>query len=253
MPHCTECGARYIGDPGECPGCGGARNHRLMPADSGIVDVRAMDEDSGGPLRAVARFASAAEAGYFAHELQSRLQIPVRLQSEDDFDALSGHWSNRLLLLVPESEASTAASALQELVHDNQEDESPHGNLLAALRDSGPWSMAAGLDVAPGARSDSGINWVPIILTLAAGSAAFWGVRKLQEAGPPPPPIGLQEKLWKRLADSESGWAVRSEERAGELRLVIDPGRELAVIREDADGDGVFESELALRPLFAER
>ena len=91
-----------------------------------------------------------------------------------------------------------------------------------------------------------------IVLTLAAGSAAIWGVRKLNEApkpGGPVPVNGREGQLWNTLRLPNSGWALSHDEIPGRRQLRIDARRGLMVIQEDADADGVYESELHLRPV----
>ena len=237
MPRCGACGRGVVEAQEFCAACESARDEAEY-VDSGEALL------SGEPMVHVARFRNAAEAGFFADELEDRLQVPVRLQAEENFDALTGYWANRFVLLVPENAGVSAAALLREIVEQTEGDEDEP--LMAS---AGPPDLQRRR---PGA-SPSGINWVPIVLTLAAGSAAIWGIRKLNEAPKPnagPVPVnGREGQLWNTLGLPNGGWSLKHEEIPGRRRLRIDAQRGLVVIQEDADADGIYESELRLRPV----
>lgn len=245
MPRCGACGRRLVDDQEFCAACTAARDDEASvgPGEEGAV--------SGEPMVQVARFSNAAEAGFFADELQDRLQISVSLQVEENFDALTGYWGNRMALLVPESAGSAAAMLLQEILEQTEEDGEALAPDAEAL-DGGSWTGTE-FEVAEAGSPQSGINWVPIVLTLAAGSAAIWGVRKLNEAPRPnagPVPVnGREEQLWNTLRMPHGGWMLNHDEIPGRRQLRIDGRRGLVVIQEDANGDGVYESELHLKPV----
>ena len=246
MPRCGACGRGLAEDQEFCAACEAARD------DAANVDPGEASP-SGEPMVQVARFNNTAEAGFFADELD-RLQIPVRLHVEENFDAMAGHWRHRMVLLVPESAAASAAAMLREVLE--QTDDEPERRTVASEAglnsEVDPWD-APGYETAESASPQSGINWVPIVLTLAAGSAAIWGVRKLNEAPKPnagPVPVnGREGELWNTLRLPNGGWALNHEEIPGRRQLQIDARRGLVVIQEDADADGVYESELHLRPV----
>ena len=244
---CGACGRRLVEDQELCAACEAARD------DAAEVDPGERSP-AGEPMVQVARFNNAAEAGFFADELQDRLRIPVRLHLEENFDALTGYWANRMVLLVPESAGSSAAGLLREIVEQTEGEEDEPARTAAVsppAAEIDSWSEAE-FQTADTAAPQSGINWVPIVLTLAAGSAAIWGVRKLNEApkpGGPVPVNGREGQLWNTLRLPNSGWALSHDEIPGRRQLRIDARRGLMVIQEDADADGVYESELHLRPV----
>lgn len=260
MPRCADCGRRFVGDQETCPACSQPLRSRGASADDARAGFAARASEpplnelaAGSPLVPVARFANAAEAGYFAHELQWRQDVPVQLRVEQDFDALSGFWTTRYLLLVPEADGPSAALLLQRLVEQTDGDDPLPDEPLGL-------DPAARLSVeeligsrGPAAAARPGVNWVPIVLTLAAGSAAFWGVRKLHDrpkVNLPVAPVGRHHnELWRTLAAPDGPWALQHDAINGTRELWIDTQRNVAVIREDADGDGRFERELHLRPL----
>ena len=250
MPRCSCCGRRFVGEQEICAICSDPlRSRQELPQDdicNGVWDSD-VEESTWGPMIPIARFNNAAEAGFFAYELQAAEDVPVRMAAEDDFNALGGQWSTRYMLLAPEDHAQTAALALKELVEQSEGDElmEPHSTLArraAFIGDpvSGPMADAAGRNV---------LHWLPIVLTLAAGSAALIGMRKLHDrpkANLPVPPVGRHVELWRTLAAPRTPWRLHHDGVDGTWQLWID--RDLAIIREDADGDGVFEKELELRP-----
>jgi hypothetical protein len=93
------------------------------------------------------------------------------------------------------------------------------------------------------------MNWVPIMLTLAAGSFVIWAGNK--KAHPPrrPPAArdGQQFDLIDVLSSDSAPW-VQHLNRGGVRELVVDGPTGTVQIRQDADGDGVFERELVLGP-----
>ncbi len=202
----------------------------------------------------VARFKSAAEAGYFAHELLYTEHLPVSLIAEEHFDALDGHWSTRFVLSAPEGMADRAARALAQLIEQTETEEtcdavSAAGSSRLVMND--PADSDRQFDPATVAIEESAVHWVPIVLTLAAGSVALWGVHHLNERPKQQfraVPAGRQhDDLWEQLSLPARVWTQRLENGRGRRELWIDRKRNIAVIREDADGDGVFEKEVPFR------
>jgi hypothetical protein len=220
---------------------------------------------SADPLRPIARFVNAAEGGFFAHELSLEAQCPVELRAEEDYDAVAGHWTTRFLLCVPARCAEAAATALQELVERSEHEDFLDSRPLP-LRDTTELNPALGSDrlpelTGPVARWDRNdftaapgedgpvVHWVPIVLTLAAGSMMFWSLRKLNEPPPKPPlPAGHREGLWESLSTSEGRVWVQLDRQGRAVReLEVDPETGVAVIREDLDGDAAFDRTRRLR------
>lgn len=260
MPRCSHCGHRFFSlDQEDCPACsrsvrGGAGHAADVPHGQTDADDLFLDPDpSTRGMSPIARFGNAAEAGYFAQELELAERVPARLTIEEDFDAITGRWATRYLLLVPQDRAASAAAALKGLVDQTGGDEVP--GLAAERRADGEASGFAGSRRA--VAEDGSVNWVPIVLTLAAGSAALWGVRKLNErpkVNLPQAPVGRQHvELWETLATPRAAWDLRNDESDGRWQFAIDRDRNVAVVREDVDGDGVFDKELLLRPVLGRR
>ncbi len=203
----------------------------------------------------IARFSSAAEAGYFAHELRDGDGIPTRLTLEEQFDAIGGHWAVRYVLAVPTESAEAAAARLSELVQQSAgeefEDPLPPGLTAdaASARLHGLESREEFLDE-PEPIASSGVNWVPIVLTLAAGSVAFWAARRVPEAPAAPrqgpAPGGQQIGLWDYIDQHSGVWVQRMENHVGWREMRFDRLHRRVVVREDADGDGVFEKVIPL-------
>lgn len=249
MKHCPHCGIRLEYHRESCPAC----DRSLAPdaaAHSRRFDGEANDE-AAEPVVAIARFLNAAEAGFFAHTLLNAEEIPASLRAEDDFDAISGHWSVRYLLMVPERLAESAAAVLQSLVKRSETED-----FLVAGNSSNELTQY-GVETVPVARfaenanriphDEAGtIKWGPVMLTLAAGSLALWGLRELQRP-PRVEPAGLKHgALWDDLSESSLPWEQRFPDgRHRELRF--DKERNRAVIREyDADDRKISERDFGL-------
>jgi hypothetical protein len=197
----------------------------------------------------IARFLNAAEAGYFAHELKLLRNIPVTLRAEEDFEALAGHGTTGFVLSVPNVWAEPAARTLTELVNRSESEEDLSERVSEeAVRDSVPLGRTQAFD--PFAREDEfemgpAIPWVPIVVTLAAGSLAFWGVKTLWEPARPPAPAPVKasrDVLWDVMRTPQGRKWVQVDPQGQPIReLEIEPAGTAAILREDHDGDQVFE------------
>ncbi len=266
MPRCPHCGHGLVDFQDVCPACSKSLGdpyelfHNFSVDD--VFDEEATGTKNGpldvdpveGPMAAVARFVNAAEAGYFAHELKQTQKIPVTLSVDENFDVLSGYWSTRFVLAVPESRAESAARALQQLIEQTDTDDvveidEPDDGMRPMI--DSPDEFGSATEKAARAIESSSVHWVPIVLTLAAGSVVFWGARRLQEqpkAELPRVPVGgQQEDLWDCLATPAQPWVQQLQNGRGRREFRIAPEGNLAVIREDADGDGLFEKEFQIR------
>ena len=255
MPQCPHCRERFVGHPEFCPHCSGRLtevvfDEKIFRTGTGFeIGEDVLDE----AIVSIARFHNAAEAGYFSHELMRSEEIPSMVKVDEHFDALSGRWATRFLLLVPERFAETAAAALQRLVEQSNSDEDIEEQARETLGGTSEEMerLDEEMEFDRYATLGSGVNWVPIVLTLAAGSAAFWGVRKLQDRPQPhanAAPVGArQSDLWERLSSSPEPWIqhVEGGERTRSIQFETD--RNMVIIREDSDGDGHFEREHRIR------
>lgn len=207
-----------------------------------------LGESASQAWTTIARFLNAAEAGYFAHELKLTRNIPVTLRAEEDFDAVSGHWSTGFVLSVPQAWAERAAETLQELVHlSESEDYLPER--VSPAREYERKSTARSQPFDPFAEEDyftesPAIHWVPIVVTLAAGSLAIWGIKILWEpARPQAAPIKApRDVLWDVMTTPDGRKWVQHDSAGRPTReLEIPPLGHEAILREDNDGDQVFE------------
>lgn len=243
MQRCRYCGTRleYLHD--SCPRC---LRPLTAPQRGALDDVETSQQ---GPLRTIARFANAAEAGFFAHALQSIEEVPATIRAEENFDAISGYWSTRFLLDVPEPLAESAAKALQALI-----DRSETEDIVDAL---GPGADRWDADQLTSPRFQfeedrqplpgGGFRWGPIVLTLAAGSLAFVGLRALQQpaAKPRDVPAGRRQELWDELARPGKPWTQKLPgNRRRELEFNRDGTR--ATLREFDGERPVSEQDFAV-------
>lgn len=257
MRYCPSCGTRLDYDPDSCPHC--LRPLQGEPAKPAVAppagdDLHAANE----PLRSIARFTNAAEAGFFAHTLLFAEEIPATIRAEDNFDAVGGYWSTRYHLEVPERLAATAARTLQSLVERSEREdfvdslgrpEALHraGAYDAVEAETAASSRFTGFDRDRNGTERDGIRWGPIVITLAAGSLAFFGLRALQPARKPQAdvPHGRQGDLWEQLARPDKPWVQSLDgKRRRELRINADHNK--AVVREYVGERQVSEREFKL-------
>ncbi len=251
MPQCPSCNRQFSDSDVQCPVCG-------HPGDE------ALESEDRQRLVRIARFTNAAEAGYFAHELAVHHAISTKIIAEENFDALNGYWSTRYALAVTEIVADTARTALKEFVEQLEADEfddiDDDFNPIAGADPSSDVNFRTlGYDRTPEFNDElsetrdlmmeeSGVNWIPVVLTLAAGSVAFWAARRIHEQPQPAvlaAPAGPHtEDLWDFLAHEETPWVQELHNGVGMRELDFDPQHQLFIIREDRDGDGLFETQL---------
>jgi hypothetical protein len=250
MRECSHCGRRASALDRSCSTCSAPLidEPRTRPTEADGSDLPEPLDEAG--LAPIARFLNAAEAGYFAHELKLAEGVPVVITAEENFDAVAGYWSTRFLLCVPKADALGAAEALQRLVEETESDDfvPRHAAEFVDDADAGrqttdvfnPRTQTRGEISEP-----VGVGWVPLVLTLAAGSAAFWGVRRVEDQPrPPAAPIKRPDaEQWKRLPGPGRPWTFPHENGHGERQFWLDQDRSRAVVREDANGDGFFETE----------
>jgi hypothetical protein len=253
MPSCLRCGQPVDQLDEICTIC---REGENQPAPAGSEN--ALTSDPTGI--SVARFESMAEAGFFADQLVRSHKIPTTLSVDETFDAISGHWATRFVLNVPDDFSQKAAVLLERLVQDHEEDFTDMTNAVDDLPDELPSDSLTEIedDFAPAwqegedgeAALEHGMSWFPIMLTLAAGGAAVWGLREWNgdhRVHPPAVPERQQvHDLWDELGHDSSPWVQNSQESRAVRKLWIDESSGQAVLQEDRDGDGIFERETRL-------
>jgi len=251
MPRCPTCRRLLSVHDDDCPYCrtapahsGGAGSGRSGPdaatcnpgtrAEPPDVELPA-DDDVAADFVPLARFQHSAEAGYFADELSRCAGIDADVQMREQFDALHASWSVAYLLSVPRVQAADAAAVLQELIEQTAD---------VAETDPGLPDDPAAAEGALTVRSVA--LWAPVLLTLTAGSLAYWGIERADPAPrrvpalvdpDPRPPFDL----WDVLTEAEGPWVQQIERRPGQRRLHVDPRRQVIVVEEDRDGDGRYE------------
>ncbi|QDU47389.1 hypothetical protein Mal52_59190 [Symmachiella dynata] len=237
MRQCHSCGHLLSVHSPVCVSCHApVTTHDAETAPSDLESHEETRNTSTGNLVAVARFSNSAEAGYFADDLEHSAQIESRLIIQEQFDALTGRWRHDYVLQVDESQAENATAYLNARVSDSPEDEYERIDPLTAL----PSTMPA-----------TGLNWIPILLTtLAAGSMAYWGVKKIEER-PQPPALGNQhpqrvDDLWKAVVNADGPWIQQIGNGPG-IRVMRADANGRIVIQEDRDGDRQIDHEFRLR------
>jgi hypothetical protein len=228
MHRCPHCGRGLRLSDEVCSECRGEVDRYELAVEAD--ESRGDSPVSGESLVAVARLHNGAEAGYFADEVLRLLDVELELLARERFDGVHAVWAVDYILMAPRGDAERVASLLQELVDRTDDRE-----------DTGHDSPSEG-------RSDSaGAVWAPLLLTLAAGSIACWG---LERANHRPGPAGLVDRdprakpdLLQLISDVPGVWTQKSADGRGYRTLLLDPKQQTAILREDRNGDGDFERE----------
>ncbi len=226
MSYCQNCGRFQHFSRNLCPQCSARSDHE---EDAYPEDIPDGTGDGLAPDRVViARFQNGAEAGYFADELIRETGIETEVLARERFDGVHAVWSVDYILLVDRAHAEEVARRLQSLVEATGDEADPDA------ADKSPSDMPAGV-------------WVPLILTLAAGSIACFGVEHLDHRPRPPALVARDGReppgLWEALASSRGTWVQHLDGGPGVRELTLDPQTRSARLKEDHDGDGQFERE----------
>lgn len=229
MPCCPKCGCRLRHAAVNCPRCT-SDSAPFAETPAGFEAPEDADSSSADLGRvSIARFQNGAEAGYFADELYRTTAIETEVMAREHFDAVHAAWSIDYLLLASADQASQAAQALEELVTSSDNDLEP-----TCPSDSERNGLPGGM-------------WMPLILTLAAGSIACWGVERAEQRPRPPALVArdprLPPDLWHLLGSTPGPWIQSGEAGIGTRMLTVDHDRQTAILREDHDGDGTFDRE----------
>lgn len=238
MRRCPECG-NWCPRDRRCSRCG--EPHARPVTDSAIAD----GEGEGEDWVVVARFANAAEAGYFANELDYVLGVEPRLDCRDDFDANHHHWRSGYVLSVPGSYAESANELLRRLLDTDSSHAVVERDECLEAATPFPLKRLAGPE-GDGRAPVSPVRWAPLFLTLAAGSLAMWhGKKPAMPARGAPPADAPRMSLRDAPGLTDAPW-VQSSGDGVRRELRFSGANGAAVLREDRDADGVFEREIAL-------
>jgi len=232
MDRCPQCDCRLRLADDLCPHC--LDSSGLQARDT-LLTEREVEAAASlpDPLMAIARMANGAEAGYFADELSRATGVDVEVVARERFDGVHAVWSVDYVLMAPRDEAERVAQSLQELV-DRSDD-----------RDEGSLENPSRGELATGV-------WAPLILTLAAGSIACWGVERFDQRPRVRPPALVDRNprqpadLWQVLGATPGIWVQKSPDGSLTRELALDPEHQTAVLREDRNGDGDYEREWEL-------
>lgn len=232
MPYCPRCGRRQETYQPACRDCDQAREGQpgfTANADPVLPEEFDSIDECGESRIAIARFQSGAEAGYFADELTRRTGIETDVLTRERFDAVHAVWSVDYLLLVSRDRSDEAPRLLQELVDATGGDERDETTPSAQASD-----LPAGV-------------WVPLIITLAAGSIVCFGIERADQR---PRPAALvvgdgrkPPELWEILGATPGPWVQQLGEGPGVRRLTLDREHRTALLQEDHDGDGHVDRE----------
>ncbi len=102
----------------KCPACG----HEWREPTNGRLESAESEADHRRYVP-IARFAFAAEAGYFENELVSHLDITTRVLEQPQFDSTAGVWNTWFVLCVPEEHAEEAQTVLRRLIEESEAEE----------------------------------------------------------------------------------------------------------------------------------
>lgn len=179
----------------------------------------------------IARLRSIAEAGYFAHELESQAGIAATVHANEDYNALTGTWHTEFQLMVPTTRVEEAIPVLEAMLAANSD------------RDMRPTPLRDefGVETSPPSR---GLQ--PWLTSITIGSLAV-AVAATVDLVPGPRRAPFQrERLWNQLNQSPEPW-IQNNDRRGAIRVLrFDPDSGTALIDEDTNGDGVIDSTIAI-------
>lgn len=222
MSCCPDCGRHLFASETGCPACRAAAVDAAAESDA----ADALDENR---RVAVARFQNGAEAGYFADELTRTSGMATEVLARERFDAVHAAWSIDYVLLVDREQAADAASRLELLV-ETTSDEADSGVDESRLWNDIPCSV-----------------WIPLFVTLAAGSIACFGIERVERPVRPPALVVRDPReppnLWHILGASRGPWRQQLDDGAGVRTLSINAETGTAILREDHDGDGQADQE----------
>ena len=233
MRQCSECG-RWCHGAESCSRC----------SEQEVSPARVAEEPQNDHWAVVARFGNAAEAGYFADELNYALGFEPRLDCRDDFDAVHHHWRSRFVLSVPEHHAESAREVLAGLLDGAAAEATDREERLAS---GVPFNHRRNEARPESARpAGSHVKWAPLFLTLAAGSLAMWhGKKPPVQRQPLAPQDALRIQLGEAPGLRDAPW-VQTVEGGPRRELHFPAHKDEAVLREDHDRDGIFEREYTL-------
>ncbi|MCA9111174.1 MAG: hypothetical protein KDA52_14575 [Planctomycetaceae bacterium] len=215
MSNCSHCCHELTTSDQLCPHCG-----ETVPASPTAEEP-------------IARFTNIAEAGYFHSELEGHLDCEVHLKTQDHFDAPSASWWTDYILTVPTTDADRAIAVLKQLVSDTDNSDFHDFGIESAP------DRAVLPDVTQS--QDSRIHWMPIVLTLAAGTFVVWATNQVQ--------FGLRGQadrdvngisLWDTMSTNEEPW-VQKLPGGRRREISVSPDQDIAILREDTDGDGILD------------
>jgi hypothetical protein len=226
MSYCPNCGRPQIASGSLCPRC----SQRPETEEDTFAPQKSLvaGDGDGRDRVIIARFQSGAEAGYFADELTRASGIETEVMARERFDGVHAVWSVDYTLLVGREHAEEVARLLHSLVEATRDEEE------ADTTDEAESGIPGGV-------------WVPLILTLAAGSIACFGVERLDHR-PRPPALVVRDgreppELWEFLNATRGKWIQKLDGLPGTRELTLDPDTHSARLREDRDGDGRIDRE----------
>jgi len=228
MSYCQNCGRPLLSSRTLCTECSrgpGLDGEALVP--EGPAAGSADEPESDRVM--IARFQNGAEAGYFADELSRETGIETEVLAREHFDGVHAAWSVDYILLVDRAHAGEAAGRLQSLVESTGDEAAAE-----ATDDSSPSELPGGV-------------WVPLILTLAAGSIACFGIER-PDHRPRPPALVARDgreppELWELVTAGRGTWVQKLDGTPGTREMTLDPAAHSARFREDVDGDGRIDRE----------
>jgi hypothetical protein len=228
MSYCQNCGRPLLSSQNLCTEC--SRGPDL--AGETFVQAAPAAGIGGGPGSErvmIARLQNGAEAGYFADELTRETGIETEVLARERFDGVHAVWSVDYILLADRAHAEEAAKRLQSLVEATGDDAAAE-----ATDEASPSDLPGGV-------------WVPLILTLAAGSIACFGIER-PDHRPRPPALVARDgreppELWEFLNATRGTWVQKLDGTPGTREMTLDPATHSAQFREDLDGDGRVDRE----------
>ena len=230
-----------------CNSCGSEDN-----ADA-VAETEAPDL---GPQAALAGFGSAADAGYFADELQAQFGITANVSLQESYEATTGQSVMAYVLSVSPELADETLPKLRQLVEAAQagdyeelagEDSAPAvQDHAAAVQEDETFRVEPEV----GATRGGVPSWLFLLVVCAGAAALVISIKQQQgavaEEEQAAPLTDEQVFLRELLSASPEPW-VRDTPDGGRQEVSLDESTATMRFREDTDGDGSFEIDRRIR------
>lgn len=204
-----------------CKNCGCDTNNSDEVTDPQLA--------ASGPLKAIARFRSLAECGFFADELTAGADIACQTQTQDEFDGLTDAWRPWYVLFVRDEDAEKAINFLGQKISANEQ--------AAPIDDQFDENSSEYADAPDPFANQSDGSWLlPVLTSVALTAGAMWWLSNAWGK-----PKSENASVVAELARIDQEWTQSSSTGRVVRRMTFDQQEQSVKILEDSNGDGDFD------------